>query len=103
LAIGGRPLKGVSIKKTPLRLKKHDCFFVYTFIAVCLGIALWIILFRARYFNLWFAWSLTRISHPSGSRQLCFLLQNTAPSASADQKIVGAMPVPIEYLQIMWL
>jgi hypothetical protein len=34
---------------------------------------------------------------------LCFILQNTAPSASADQKIVGAMPIPIEYLQIMWL
>jgi hypothetical protein len=46
---------------------------------------------------------LTRISHPSGSRQLCFLPQNTAPSASADQKIVGAMPIPIEYFQIMWL
>jgi hypothetical protein len=28
---------------------------------------------------------------------------NTAPSALADQKIVGAMPVPIVCLQIMWL
>jgi hypothetical protein len=62
-----------------------------------------IILLRTRYVYLWFAWSLTRISHPSGSRQLCFLPQNTAPSASADQKIIGAMPIPIEYLQIMWL
>jgi hypothetical protein len=32
-----------------------------------------------------------------------FLTQNTAPSASADQKIIGATPVPIECLQIMWL
>jgi len=26
-----------------------------------------------------------------------------APSALADQKIIGAMPVPIVSLQIMWL
>jgi hypothetical protein len=32
-----------------------------------------------------------------------FLPQNTAPSALADQKIVGTMPVPIGCLQIMWL
>ena len=78
-------------------------FFLLHFSCFRLGLELLIILFRARYFRLWFAWSLTRISHPSGSRQLCFLLQNTAPSALADQKIVGAMPVPIVCLQIMWL
>jgi hypothetical protein len=78
-------------------------FFFFTFVVVGFGIALLITLFRTRYFYLWFAWSLTRTSHPSGSRQLCFILKNTAPSALADQKIVGAMPVPIEYLQIMWL
>jgi hypothetical protein len=31
------------------------------------------------------------------------VLQNTAPSAVADQKIIGTMPVPIVCLQIMWL
>jgi hypothetical protein len=78
-------------------------FFFYTSVVIGYELELLIILFRARYFRLWFAWSLTRISHPSGSRQLCFLLQNTALSALADQKIVGAMPVPIVCLQIMWL
>ena len=78
-------------------------FFLLHFSYFRLGLGLLIILFRARYFLLWFAWSLTRISHPSGSRQLCFLPQNTAPSALADQKIIGAMPVPIVCLQIMWL
>jgi len=78
-------------------------FFLLHFSYFRLGLGLLIILFRARYFLLWFAWSLTRISHPSGYRQLCFLPQNTAPSALADQKIIGAMPVPIVCLQIMWL
>jgi hypothetical protein len=91
----------VSSKKTP-PLQKNIPVFFYTLVAVVYELDLLIILFRARYFRLWFAWSLTRISHPSGSRQLCFLPQNTAPSALADQKIIGAMPVPIEYLQIIW-
>jgi hypothetical protein len=98
----GRPLKGVSREKTPPHQKKQ-LFFLLHFGCFRLGPELLIILFRASYFRLWFAGSLTRISHPSGSRQLCFLLQNTAPSALADQKIVCAMPVPIVCLQTMWL
>jgi hypothetical protein len=39
---------------------------------------------------------------PIWIKAIVFILQNTAPSALADQKIVGAMPVPIECLQIMW-
>jgi hypothetical protein len=99
----GSPIKGrVKGKNTPLQ-EKTCRFFFDTLLVSRLGVDLLSILFRARYFRLWFAWSLTRISHPSGSRQLCFILQNTAPSALADQKIIGAMPVPIDCLQIMWL
>jgi hypothetical protein len=89
--------------KKHLPYRKTSLFFFFTSVVIGYELELLIILFRARYFRLWFAWSLTRISHPSGSRQLCFLPQNTAPSAMADQKIVGAMPVPIVCLQIMWL
>jgi hypothetical protein len=40
---------------------------------------------------------------PIRFKAIVFLTQNTAPSALADQKIVGTMPVPIACLQIMWL
>jgi len=99
--IWGRPLKGLSREKTPPPKKKRNFFFDNS-VVVSLGLDLLLILLRARYFRLWFAWSLTRISHPSGSRRLCLIRLNTAPSAFADQKIIGAMPVPIVYLQIMW-
>ena len=100
----GRPLKGLSREKTPLRQKKQT-FFSLTLQIYRLGLDVLFILFRARYFRLWFAWSLTRISHPSGSRQFVLYAlkhENTAPSALADQKIIGAMPVPIVCFQIMW-
>ena len=76
--IWGRPLKGVSTKKNTSLPKKHAVFSLH--LTGCrLALKLPIILFRARYFRLWFAWSLTRISHPSGSRQLRFITQNTSP------------------------
>jgi hypothetical protein len=40
---------------------------------------------------------------PIWFKAIVFIDYNSAPSALADQKIVGAMPVPIVYLQIMWL
>ena len=40
---------------------------------------------------------------PIRFKAIVFLTQDTAPSALADQKIVGTMPVPIVCLQIMWL
>ena len=87
----GSPIKGRVKKKNTSPQKKHAVFYL-RLIGCRFGLKLLIILFRARYFRLWFAWSLTRVSHPSGSRQLCFLPQNTAPSALADQKIVGTPP-----------
>jgi len=40
---------------------------------------------------------------PIRIKAIVFLTQNTAPSALADQKIVGTIPIPIGCLQIMWL
>jgi hypothetical protein len=65
--------------KTHLPFRNTYLFFFYTSVVVSFELELLIFVFRARYFRLWFAWSLTRFNHPSGSRQLRFLLQNTAP------------------------
>ena len=54
-------------------------FFLGHFKSFRLGLYLLFILFRARYFLLWFAWSLTRISHPFGSRQSGFLSSKHRP------------------------
>ena len=67
----GSPIKGRVKKKNTSPQKKHAVFYL-RLIGCRFGLKLLIILFRARYFRLWFAWSLTRISHPSGSRPLFF-------------------------------
>jgi len=67
----GSPIKGRVKKKNTSPQKKQAVFSLHL-IGCRLGLNLLIIAFRARYFRLWFAWSLTRISHPSGSRRLCY-------------------------------
>jgi hypothetical protein len=67
----GSPIKGRVKKKNTSPEKKHAVFSLHL-IGCRLGLKLLIIFFRTRYFRLWFAWSLTRISHPSGSRRLCY-------------------------------
>ena len=69
----GSPIKGLVKRKNTSPIEKYTCFSFHTFVVAGFGIALLITLFRTRYFYLWFAWSLTRISHPSGSRRLCWL------------------------------
>ena len=58
--------------------------------------------FRARYFCLWFAEGLVA-PHQSPIRLKASVEDNQiAPGPLGPQKIVGAMPMPVESLQTLW-
>jgi len=57
------PIKGLVKRKNTPPARKKPTFFLWHFSSYRLGLDLLFILFRARYFRLWSAWSLTRISH----------------------------------------